>query len=66
MITISLAGLGMFLMKLAALLIIMIFSAMIILWPVNDKPISMMQKIVYAGFCIVTALVIFGAIQFTA
>lgn len=66
MITISLAGLGIVLLKIMALMLIMLFSAIIILWPVNDSPISLTQKIVYVGFNIVAALVIFGAVQFTA
>lgn len=66
MITFSLMGVIAVLLKIISVILIMVFGALIILWPVNDKPISITQKIVFAVFSIVTALIVFGVIQFTA
>jgi hypothetical protein len=64
MITISLATVGLALMKMCVLLFIMAIGAMIILWPVNDKPVSKTQKVIFAVYSICAALTVFGVIRF--
>ena len=64
MITISLAGFMLVLAKMASVVLIMLFSAMIILWPINDQPVSKTQKVIYGIVNIIAALFVFGVIQF--
>jgi len=65
MITISLAGLMLFFAKMVSIAMIMLFSAMIILWPINDQPVSKTQKVIYGIVNIIAAFCVFGVIQFT-
>lgn len=65
MITISLISAGIFILKFMAVVISMLFGGMIILWPINDKPVSKTQKAIFAVFSVSVAAMIFGVIQFT-
>ena len=64
MITISLAGFLLVLAKMVAVGLIMLFSAIIILWPINDQKVSKTQKVIYAVVNVAAALVMFGIVKF--
>jgi hypothetical protein len=66
MITLSLLAIGQFAARVIAVLLIMLFGAMIFLWPINDGKISKTQKILYGIFSAISAMCIFGVIKFSA
>ena len=66
MITISFAGLFIVVVKLLGLLVVAAFSAVIVLWPVSEQPVSKTQKVIFAIVNIIAALIMFGIVKFTA
>ena len=66
MFTVSVASLMLLLAKFIAVGLIMLFSAMILLWPINDQKVSKTQKVIYCIVNIIAALCIFGVIKFSA
>lgn len=64
MIEVSIASLFIVVVKLLGLIVVAIFSAVIVLWPVSEQPVSKTQKVIFAIVNIIAALIMFGVIKF--